>query len=253
MLKNIKPNTAYPRVYSIIHNCDDLQKDLKKTYECPIQNDNYVSLSELLKIIRQINETLFNDQTLLEARIEQKIMNYFGKKSSAILYRYNSDTIELGFTDNYKIKPYKKIVYKIQDKVFKPNNYHPLSQEIYQSIQSELYYLIELAQIFAFFHNQHNEEIRPINSNLKVNISLYNITIYLLNENNNSQRLQIKFSTYEDRFYKNGQPDYLQLIEEKEWELLNKLYIRLKDCPTFYQQEIIESRKKIEAKKYSKK
>ena len=32
-------------------------------------------------------------------------MNYFGKKSSAILYRYNSDTIELGFTDNYKIKP----------------------------------------------------------------------------------------------------------------------------------------------------
>ncbi len=253
MFQKIKQNTTYPRVYSPVHSCEDFQKDLMKIDESSIQNDNYISLSELLKIIRQINTMLFNDQATLEKRMEQAVINYFGKKSSIILYRYNSDTIELGFTNNYKIKPYKKIIYKVQDKTIKPNNCHPLSQEIYQSIQSDLYYLIELAHAFSYFHNQYSEEIRPINSNLKVNISLYSITLYISSENNNKHRLQIKYSTYEDRFYKEGDSDYLKLVEGKEWELLDKLYVSVKECPKFYKQEIVESKQGIEEKKYSKK
>ncbi len=230
------------RIYSILNNQIALISDINKTLNSNIEVSDYIKLEDILNITKEINESLYNDKCNIENIIENKIISIYGEMSSIILYRYNNTTIEFGFTNNYKLRKHKKIIIDLT-KDNKPELYYLLKEEIFN--------LLRLNETYNYFVKQYSENVRPINSSLRVNISLFNISLYIPKQNSfYDKSLEIKYSGYEDKFYLKGDNYLLNCIKGQELVLLKSIYIQEKDCPEFLKNIIKEkNRKKYKIKK----
>lgn len=248
---NKKNQKREKQIYFCITNQNHLKKDLEKVNNSNINNNEYINLNKILLTIRKTILSLYKDKETLEDNIDNLIQQKFGNNSYIDVYNIKNNIIELGFTVNSKIKKFKKII------IVKENNKYIIKKDetnkgeiILSLIQGELNNFFKLNESFNYFNNQYKNEIRCINSSLKVDLSLYSINIYI---GYNKDLFNIKYSTYEDKFYKKGHKDMLEIINGKELELLNKLYIKIKDCPEYYKNEIYnQQRKKYKIKKYSR-
>ena len=239
------------KIYFCITNQYDLETDLKRINNSNINNKEYINLSQILLIIRKVLLSLYQDKEILEDNIDNIIQHKFGNNSFIAVYNIKDNMIELGFTINNKNKKFKKII------IIKENNKYIIKKDetnkgeiILNLIQRELNNFFKLNEIFNYFNNQYKNEIRCINSSLKVDISLYSINVYI---GHNKNLLKIRYNIVEDKIDVNGINNMIEIIKGKETELLNKLYIKIKDCPKYYQNEINnQQRKKYKIKKYSK-
>ena len=166
----------------------------------------------------------------------------YGNLSSIVIYRYNSNFIELGFTKNYKIMKYKKVILDIK----KSSN-----NELQELLTNEIDSIKNLYQKYNYFQSLDKENIRATNSSLKISISLFGISIYIPNYNEiYNKPLEIKYSSYENKFYVEGNDIAIECIKGKEIDLLNSIYISKDDCPEYYKNEVIKNnRKKYKIKK----
>ena len=232
------------RIYSILNNQVALTIDINKTLNSNFDNSNFIKLENIINITKKINEILYIDKYNIETQLDNKIKKVFGEMSSILLYRYNNNIIELGFTTNYKLKKYKKITIDLaKDK--KP--------ELYYILKDEIDNLLKLNETYNYFINQYTENIRPINSSLRVDISLFNISLYIPKQNTIYEKLlEIKYSGYEDKYYLKGETRLIDCVKGKELELLKHIYILEQDCPEYYRNKIKEdNRKKYKYKRYS--
>ena len=238
-----KNNIHIKRLYSALNNSLSLSEDINKTLANNyIENSEYIKLNDILNIIKEINESLYNDKELIENGIEKKVMNKYGSFSSIVIYHYNENTIELGFTKNYKLKHYKKIIINLKAEK---------KSELYYLIKEEIDKLLVLYKTYEYFMNIYQENIRAINSSLKVNISLFNISVFISKNTYSYEKLlNIKYSGYEDKYYVFGDSELVECVKGREIDLLNSIYISKKDCPSYYRNEVIKrKRKKYKVKK----
>lgn len=231
------------RIYCLLNNEISLINDLNKTLQNNnIENDEYIKINDILNVIKKINECLFIDKELIENEIDKKIINRYGNLSSIVVYKYDYNYIELGFTENYKTKNYKRIIIDLK------NNNKP---ELYYLLKEEINKLQSLYKTYNILTNLYKENIRAINSSLKINISLYGISIFIPDNNSTYGKiLEIKYSGYESKYYTKGKKEFIECVKGKEIYLLNSIYISNKDCPDYFKNEITkEKRKKYKIKK----
>ena len=253
LIKKLKKrnNKKEKRIYYSISNEYLLKNDLNRIYNNHIDNKDYINLYQLLLTIRKTLLILLNDQEQIENNIDKKIINKFGKNSYIVIYEVKNNRVELGFNNNYKNINTKKLIIEKENNTFvikkdETNN----AEYILNIIKEDINNLLKLDNTFDYFHKQYKNHIRCINSSLVVDINLYSINIYIGCDKN---LLNIKYSTQEDRFNINGNEEMINIIKNKELELLNKIYISLKDCPEYFKNEIYNQQKtKYKIKRYSK-
>lgn len=251
-----KKSDRAKRVYWAINDKVKLEDDLKRTFQNSVlENNEYIKLKDILLVIQQINDSLFRDKELVESEIDKKTTNKYGNLSSITIYEFNDKYIRLGFTTNYKKQKIKKLKINLNE-IDKP--------EIFYIIKDEIDKLINLYKTYNYFNSLYMENIRAINSNLKISISLYGVSIYIpdisyingftsyisSNISMFSKSLEIKYSGYEDKYYTQGNNGLVECVKGKELKLLDSIYISTNDCPEYYKDEIRKkTRKKYKVKK----
>ena len=194
----------------------------------PFKNTNELKL--------QINK--YKQKYEIEDNIENKLKPKYGNNVGLVIYNYNLDTIEIGFTKNYNRK-YKHITFKLVDNdISIINSETKEAKSILEILQNELKELYKIYKRFNYLDKQGCYQIRSINANIYIDITLYSIKIYC-----NNNFFNIKYNTYDDKYYIFCDEKLEEFIKNISSDLTNFLYVPISDCPKWSQDELNKIRK----------
>ena len=228
MLKNGK----HRKIYSIINSNADLLRDIQEMNDYNFQSDNHIYLFNIFVSLRNIINRLFNDKDNIENNMERIVREHFGPKSSIVIYQVDSNKVILGFTSDMDKYSYQKIEINLSN-IIKMSDDNSINGQIYKILKTEIKNLVTLNKVFSYYESQYTDAIRAVNSNLKINISLYSIDIYISSGDDEHKRLHIKYNTYDDCLDLQGDKNFVEIVRGKELDILNNIYINLSDCPSY--------------------
>lgn len=227
-------------------NVEEIKQEIAKLYtQNNIEDEEYISLNNIKILFNIILTQLFELKDRQEYNMGKKLIPIYGTMSDIVLYNYDriNNTIKIGFTKDYKNRKYKPVTFKKENNkisILKSETKEDLL--LLKNLYNELNNLFEIYERFNKLDKEYNCHIRSVNANFYIDINLYNITLYSKNGNDND--FEIRYSTYEDKYYISGNENLGNYLNNISFDLLNLLYIPIIKCPNWCQDELYRIRDK---------
>ena len=226
------------KILTPFKNTNELKLQINKIYNQNIDDEQFISLESIKNYYCSILDNLYKQKYEIEDNIENKLKPKYGNNVGLVIYNYNLDTIEIGFTKNYNRK-YKHITFKLVDNdISIINSETKEAKSILEILQNELKELYKIYKRFNYLDKQGCYQIRSINANIYIDITLYSIKIYC-----NNNFFNIKYNTYDDKYYIFCDEKLEEFIKNISSDLTNFLYVPISDCPKWSQDELNKIRK----------
>lgn len=234
--------------YDRITNREGLLEELEYLYDSSNRpkDEDIISLYDVFMLFSKTYASESRVKGIFTNRIENILKN---KISNSIwLYSLNFDysTRELTLRYSY-LKEDKKIVFsKNGDDVYIVRSDAPRANEVFSciaSVISEAYDELLNFEVFNTFRDG-NSCIDVINSDLKASISHSYIDLYN-KKRDYSRDFDISFGViFDSRHVNCNSSIVLDLVTNNEEKLLKNAFIKIKDCPEWTQDILLETRKK---------
>lgn len=257
--KKISIHRNYKSITPIKNDKDIKKEIIKLSKPIKINDKEYTSLENVRLIINKVYNYFYNKIENIKDNIDKTIVDFYGSNSSIVIYECKDNIIKLGFSLDYKERKYKNIVVDIRDNGWTIlNTDYSKTNNLLKLIINELYKLNKVYNELKYFEKQYTYNNSAVNTNFRVDIDFYYISIYISNIFSTSKLFEIKYSTYEDKSYINGTNDICEACESNN--LLKNIYIPIINCPEWCQEELYNlknqenhKRKIYTIKRYSKK
>lgn len=239
-IKKYKPLTSVEEIIAELEHILTFEEKTETDTLIPVNYDDAISLYDIAHLLKRRNETLERDKKTYDDYFDRSIHEKFSSSSSFIVYGFDYDTLELriGFK---RWDDYEEIKFKKENNDFfvsESESYY--ANEILALLGNTLSNLYDKLLAHKDFKLERTNKIKPVNSNILVNISSYGVSVYIpstINRFNNDFELEC-FSYTEDYKYDCNSHTIISLIKDKEDEFLHKILIDIDDCPMWMQEPL---------------
>lgn len=226
-------------------NLNDIQKEYDRiSSQDTIVEEEYINLDKIKHLFDKIINKTYEQKNSLEDNMEYILKNIYGENAGIVIYDYDNEknTIKIGFTKDYINRKYKPITIAIDNKQLRCiKSETKESDNLLKLLNNELLQLFNTYKRIKIFDNEYAECIRSANANFYISITLYNIKVY--SKYSDKIQFEIKYSTYEDKFYiKSNEEEITNYLQEIAPTLLKLIYIPIIECPTYIQEHLYEIR-----------
>ena len=241
---------------------DDIKSEINRlSNQKEILDGEYINLENIRVVYDNIINNLYIINNKLENDMERKLQYLYGNNYGIVIYNYNSDnnTIKIGFSKDYNLRKYKSIVFsKNNNKINILNSDNKEYDNILKIINDDLNELFNNFKKYRLLDNEYIENLRSVNANFYVDISLYSIVIK--SKYNDKIYFKINYDTYDSNFYIDCDDiEIKNYLNDIAPILLNLIYIPIVECPTWSQDKLYNIRdmelnnvKVYKIKRYSK-
>ena len=162
---------------------------------------------------------------------------------SFLIYRYDYKMCDL-YCGYASFNNYKDVVFCYEnDDLYlkKADSYY--AEEIFAVASSKICEYIKYLNEIKNITEEYKFGIRPINSNFYVNITYNSISIKD-SRRNFSDNFELVWHNYKKDFdYKCNSGNIIDVVKESEELIFKNIFVRIKDCPLWMQEELYNIRK----------
>lgn len=159
--------------------------------------------------------------------------------------------LTLAFTPNYhKSFPFKKITFSERDTgLYVKNDETGCSYNIYRALGNDIVRCYLALLPYSVFFTERKEGVRPLNSNLFVNIDKFGVSLLADNRRFSDAFCFSVYSGFgyyqKDEYGCNNKLSraYARILGNEK-ELLKKIFIEIEDCPEWLKEDLYQQRKK---------
>lgn len=225
------------------NNTINILKEIKAIMEKELnKNPENISLHDVWTISNKRQKELHALQEPYQEKILQAIHEKISEYAYTKLYNFNYYKNELTlFFQWYELRGTITFSKKDNQIYIKEANC-PIENKILITIEDTLTKLYDECIKYSTFENQDKHCIKPINSSFYIDITQSYIKIQNTNLLQPDFQLKKTIENSEYTYYCNSN-EVLNIIKDNETEILKKLFIKIKDCPEWMQEELHELRK----------
>lgn len=259
--KELDVSSWYDNLKLRIESHMDNQELLQNIKDVLISNGSFKkgvsSLYDVSRIIQKESK-IYNDlQSVYEQKIKETLSTEFPKNRLCI-HGLNKETKELSISfDINKQNNFSEISFRkkkngdLYISRYEPSYYKDQIFYLTADILSELY---DSLLAYNGFLEQFSYNINSSNSNFKINIGYYGVTVYCHDKSFHTKKLfSLDYTSIDNRYNCNcNSSNIINLIKGNEEELLKRIYIRIIDCPEWMRDKLYEIREQQAEKEFRK-
>ena len=233
-IKKYKPLTTTEEIIEEIEHIKNFDENNQpEDTMIPITYDNAISLYDIARVLKIQNSKFENDKKTNSDYLDQTVDNEFSSSSSIIIYGfdYDTDTLRVGFK---RWEDYDEIKFKKEDDDFyisESESYY--AKEILALLGNTLSHLYDLLLAHKPFKTERAYKVKPVNSNILVDISSYGVKVYIPSSNNRfTNDFELECFSYTNDFkYDCNSNNVINAIKNQEIEFLKHILIDIEDTP----------------------
>lgn len=211
-----------------------------------IKNSDCISLYDVIVLMTKINYEYEKVKKTYIRRIDNLIEEKFDSSSYVVIYDFDYDNQELSIGFNYNGYNYRKIFFAKSDgNLYITKSEFFRDKDVLVAIGTELSQLYDEFMKFSAYKRESKFNIRPINSNLFVDISSHSIDIfteYPIERITKDFKLTFIINSGKYKYDCNS-TTIITAIEGKEKEIFKKIFVKIEDCPKWCQEILSEIRR----------
>lgn len=201
----------------------------------PISYDKAISLYDIARILKIQNSKYEHDKNTNSDYLDRTVDEKFSSSSSIIIYGfdYDSNTLRIGFK---RWKDYDEIKFKKEnDDLYISESESYYAKDILALLGNTLSHLYDLLLAQKPFKTEKSSKIKPVNSNILVDISSYGVKVYIPSINNRFLNdFELECFSYTDDFkYDCNSNNVINAIKNQEIEFLKHILIDIEDTPAW--------------------
>jgi len=230
--------------YKQLSNKKDILEEIKKVISLEDLNDEEsISIYDIFKLINKYYKLIEKKKNYYKGIIVGNVESKFG--GIFVTHGYNYETHE--FKCSYAptlYHDYEDIVfsYDNEDLYLKKSNYY-FAKDIFSSTSSSICNYLKYLNEIKNIKEEYKFGIRPINSNFYVDINYNFVSIkdsgWIFSDN-----FELGYHNYKKDFeYKCNSGNIIDVVKGNEELIFKNIFIRIKDCPLWMQEELYNIRK----------
>ena len=226
-----------------------------------IYDQDCTSIYEVLMIYKDLDKRIKQFHSAIENKISNKLKENVDSDiyCSVHDYDYDKDILPIHCSSRYSSFWDKYQYTKTPNGTSKENKIEGFhNYNMFGTVSNEISELIDFHKSIKETRIQKKTQVKAVNCNLFINMDRYDVEVYI--DKNRSYYLwstplyKSKFYTYSDKIeHEYSYSDILEKLTGNETEFLQKIFIKIDDCPlwmreTLYnrRQEEIRERKRLE-------
>lgn len=249
-IKKYKPLTSVEEIITELEHIFSFEEKTETDTLIPVNYDNAISLYDIAQLLKQKNNSLERDKKTYDDYFDRTIDEKYSSSSSLIVYGFNYDTnqLRIGFK---RWDDYDEIRFSKENEDFfvsESESYY--SNEILALLGNTLSNLYDKLLAYKEFKLERSNKVKPVNSNILVDISSYGVSVYIPNAQNRfTNDFELECFSYTDDFkYDCNSHTIISMIKDHEEEFLKHILIDIEDCPT-WMQPILKNMREHQLKK----
>lgn len=236
-IKKYKPLTSIEEIVTELNSILSFEEKEPDTDTLiPISYDNTISLFEIIKLLKKKNTELDTTKDMYDDYFDRTVHEKFSSSSSIIVYGfdYDADLLRIGFKrwddyDEIKFKKENNDFFVSESESYYSNDILALLGNTLSNLYDKLYTLKQ-------FKTERVNRVKPINSNILVDISSYGIRVYIPSTTRYSNDFELECFSYTDDYkYDCNSHTIISIIKDKETEFLKNILIDIDDTPEWMQ------------------
>lgn len=223
--------------YKPITSSSEILSELKNVLSTGKNRDNnYISLYEIINIIKQKNNQYKQIKNNYELELEYAIRSKYNNLNIIVYdFDYKKNELKIGviYFDDYD-----RITFSKKDgDLFINESESSLANDILALSGNTLSELYDEFIKYKDFKEQYKYGLKSINSKFLIDISPNQISIYM-------EDLRLTTYSYKDEYQYNCNSNIvISAFKGKENEIFKKILIKIEDCPEYYQTTLYKNKK----------
>lgn len=240
--------------YKPLNNKKEILEEIKRVISLEdINDEESVSIYSILKLIDKYYSLIERKKRYYEGVIESNVESKFGGIFVTHGYDYETHEFKCSYAPTL-YHDYEDIVfgYDNEELYLKKSNYY-FAKDIFSSASSSICNYLKYLNEIKNITEEYKTNIRPINSNFYVDIT-YNFVSIKDSRRIFPDNFELGWHNYKKDFdYKCNSGNIIDVVKGNGEVIFKNVFLRIKDCPLWMQEELYNIRKnELKNKKINK-